>query len=139
MDPKFFLAKYLTPGDIWKAVQTFTSGQPPKEKYLILVSREPSLIFYLMPTSKGKYLRSHSGRSYVTISVGSYSFFPLETYIDCDRVYSDPVERFKTLAEKKKVKYIGRLSEETMEVIREKLRNSRVLARMEKDRLFPKR
>jgi len=89
-----------------------------------------------MPTSKGSYFQRVKNCSFVRVPAGTYSFFPLETFIGCDQLYADKDE-FRSLFEKKKIEYLGQLDPSLIAEIERQLKSSKRLSSQEKRRLFP--
>ena len=129
--------KYLVCGSVWRALQTFSGGEPAKIKLLVILRRERTMVSYLMPTSKGDYYRKTHGSAFVFVPKGSCSFFPQDTYIGCDGIYVDSYDRFADLFKKKRITYIGQLTDVIVDEIEQALKGSRVLSPLEKRRLFP--
>lgn len=129
--------KFFLPGSVWGTRETFENGTSAY-KYLVIIRDLGSGVFYLRATSQSRYFKVARHCAFVKIPKGTYGFFSLETYINCDQLFSRKRTDFSELHERIRIDYTGQLDAEFLAAIEEKIKASRVLSRSEKDYLFGK-
>lgn len=77
----------LTPGRVLLLHCSFT--KPPKDKFLVLASVEPKLLFFVVNSSINEYVRKHEAllRCKVEIGTADHPFLHHASFVDCTTAY----------------------------------------------------
>jgi hypothetical protein len=127
--------KVFVSGSVWTTVETF-SDDSSAWKFLVIIREVSRAVYYLRPTSKGRYFRISRNCSFVEIPKGTCEIFSVDTFISCDQFHSKSRDEFEQLFAKGKIDYKGQISPEILREIESKIKASKVLSEREKRYIF---
>lgn len=131
------LRKFFVSGSVWTTVETFSDDSSAR-KFLVIIREVSRAVYYLRPTSRGRYFRIPRNCSFVEIPKGTCEVFSVDTFISCDQLHSKSRDEFERLFAKGKIDYKGQISPEILQEIETKMKASKVLSEREKRYLFEK-